>query len=200
MALPPQYRGVFTPQELSFSAENIKVQIVPRRAMNSIPLISGTIPQLRPPRRAEVPLWIAILLKQQRCANIVSPDWLSVDALKEKLDEETVPGAAFSALPFQWLEISEAILETASDDVEDADTVRRLLRDLREARQAKAREGLTGLNESHLQMDNLGWMEINEIRFVSRAMDQLRRIKAVKQDQEKASEDEMDASNGNDSD
>ncbi len=42
--------------------------------------------------------------------------------------------------------------------------MRRLLRDLREQRQAKARLGIEILDDRLLRMDNLGAMEINEIR------------------------------------
>ncbi len=54
---------------------------------------------------------------------------------------------------------------SASDDIVEPELTRRLLRDLREVRQAKARKGIETIGETHLQMDNLGMMEINEIRF-----------------------------------
>jgi len=100
----------------------------------------------------------------------------------------------FSALPFQWLEISSALLDrfesfrmncltiSASDDIIEPDLTRRLLRDIREVRQAKARKGIETVGDTHLQMDNLGTMEINEIRFLSLASDQLRHLNATKID------------------
>jgi GINS complex subunit 2 len=99
----------------------------------------------------------------------------------------------FVALPFQWLEISSVLLDrlctrekylmfSASDDIIEPDLTRRLLRDLREVRQAKARKGIETLGDTHLQMDNLGIMEINEIRFLSLALDQLRHLNAAKVD------------------
>ena len=57
--------------------------------------------------------------------------------------------------------------------------MRRLLRDIREVRQAKVRAGLEGMNESYLQMDGLGAMEVNEIRFLSYGMDWLRKMSAI---------------------
>jgi GINS complex subunit 2 len=112
--------------------------------------------------------------------------------LKEILDEEEQK-LEFAALPFQWLEISSALLDrlcflelcltfSASDDIVEPDLTRRLLRDLREVRQAKARKGIETLGDTHLQMDNLGIMEINEIRFLSLALDQLRHLNAAKVD------------------
>lgn len=80
------------------------------------------------------------------------------------------------------MEISKILLDVASDDLEQPDKLRSLLKDLREARQAKSREGLKHLYHSELsvysspppvivsttdpfvQLPNLSAMEINEIR------------------------------------
>ena len=42
------------------------------------------------------------------------------------------------------------ILDSASDDLENPDKIRTLLKDIREARQAKSREGITKLDHSEL--------------------------------------------------
>jgi GINS complex subunit 2 len=73
---------------------------------------------------------------------------------------------------------------SASDDIVEPDLTRRLLRDLREVRQAKARKGIETVGDTHLQMDNLGLMEISEIRFLNKASDQLRQLNAVRTDTE----------------
>ena len=62
---------------------------------------------------------------------------------------------------------------SASDDIVEPELTRRLLRDLREVRQAKARKGIEAIGDTHLQMDNLGLMEITEMRFLDQALDQL---------------------------
>lgn len=49
-------------------------------------------------------------------------------------------------------------------------------------RHAKARKGIETVGDTHLQMDNLGVMEINEIRFLGLASDQLRHLNAAKID------------------
>jgi len=64
----------------------------------------------------------------------------------------------------------------ASDDIVEPETTRRLLRDLRETRLAKARKGIDTIADTHVQMDNLGLMEINEIRFLGHAVDQIRNL------------------------
>lgn len=42
-----------------------------------------------PPQRTNLPLWLALLLKRQKRANILPPPWLHPDALSEILDLET---------------------------------------------------------------------------------------------------------------
>ena len=59
----------------------------------------------------EVPLWLGLLLKRQRRARIIPPDWMNYEVLQQLLDTEE-KGLPFVALPSQWLEISSLLLET----------------------------------------------------------------------------------------
>jgi hypothetical protein len=81
------------------------------------------------------------------------------------------------------------LIPSASDDIDEPDLTRRLLRDLRDVRLAKARKGMDAIGDTHVQMDNLGAMEINEIRFLSQAVDQLRHLHGEKPD----GEDDLDS-------
>ncbi len=65
---------------------------------------------MRPPQRVTVPLWLALLLRRQKRATVVPPDWLGVQELQRKLEQEQKE-QAFSALPFRWLETSDLILD-----------------------------------------------------------------------------------------
>lgn len=68
------------------------------------------------------------------------------------------------------------LLETAADDFEDPDTVRKLLRGLREVRMAKLREK-AGLLEAAggYNLNGVGGMELGEARsFVTGVIDGLR--------------------------
>lgn len=49
----------------------------------------GPIEPLIPPRRASLPLWLALLLKRQRRANIMPPPWLHPDSLSLILEVES---------------------------------------------------------------------------------------------------------------
>ncbi|KAH7916292.1 hypothetical protein BJ138DRAFT_1140013 [Hygrophoropsis aurantiaca] len=170
MALPQSLRSSVTPLELELIASEQLVEIVPLISMEKTAFISGAYGPLRPPNKSRIPLWMATNLKQKKKCQIVPPDWLSVDFLQDRLNQETSQ-QEFSNLPFRFTEIAKVILDVASDDVENADKVRSLLKDLREARQAKSRDGLQKLDHSELTLSNLCAMEINEIRpFFVQAM------------------------------
>ncbi|KAG5648869.1 hypothetical protein DXG03_000218 [Asterophora parasitica] len=123
----------------------------------------GAYGPLRPPNKAVIPIWMAVNLKSKKKCHIVAPPWLNVDFLQDRLNKETSE-AGFSDLPFRFAEVSKVLLDVASDDLENPDKLRSLLKDLREARQAKSRDGLKTLDHSELSLPNLCSMEINEIR------------------------------------
>lgn len=81
-----------------------------------------------------------------------------------------------NALPYHWMEMAHLLLSHASEDFEDADTVRRLIRDLREVRMAKLRKGIGVLDAgAGVQMNGVGAMEIAESRgLVGEVIDGLR--------------------------
>ncbi|KAJ4492093.1 Psf2-domain-containing protein [Lentinula edodes] len=163
MSLPQSLRTSITPPELEFIASQQLIEIIPLIAMEKTAFISGAFGPLQPPRRAKILLWMAINLKLKKKCHIVAPEWLSVEFLQSRLDEElSEPG--YSRLPFRYAEVSKVLLDVASDDIQNTDKIRSLLKDLREARQAKSREGLEELNRSELSLSNLSSMEINEIR------------------------------------
>ncbi|KAF7519507.1 hypothetical protein G7054_g13061 [Neopestalotiopsis clavispora] len=113
LPLPPG----LVPTEVAFLCEMELVTIVPRQRLESIPLLTvntpnqplhrcaaqnaqGATPVLRPPHRAEIPLWLALLLKKQKRANIVPPAWLHAASLAEIIHHETnVDPEAFSPPP-----------------------------------------------------------------------------------------------------
>lgn len=89
-----------THSEVAFLCEMELVTVVPRQRLESIPLLRGKTPALRPPHRADLPLWLALLLKKQRRANIVPPPWLHPASLAELIHRETkVDPEKFSAPP-----------------------------------------------------------------------------------------------------
>ncbi|KAL8334999.1 hypothetical protein RB594_004246 [Gaeumannomyces avenae] len=85
LPLPPG----LTASEAAFLCEMEMVTVVPRQRLDSINLLGGKTPTLRPPHRATLPLWLALLLKKQRRANIVPPAWLHPASLAQIIHHET---------------------------------------------------------------------------------------------------------------
>ncbi|PHH85214.1 hypothetical protein CDD83_750 [Cordyceps sp. RAO-2017] len=85
LPLPPG----LVPSEVAFLCEMELVTVLPRQRLESIPLLSGPTPALRPPHRSNLPLWLALLLKKQRRANIVPPPWLHPESLRDIVLHET---------------------------------------------------------------------------------------------------------------
>ena len=182
----------------------------------------GPTEPLNPPFAVPLPLWLALLLKRQRRANIQPPPWLNPADLEmvlivekgERTSEVFAPPPALpapnavsddsepylsletlelstpflkdsstsnarrDALPYHWLELGHLLLTHAPDDIEDADAVRRLIRDLREVRMSKLRKGFKVLGPGGgLKMNGVGGMEVAEVRgFVGSVVDGLRKI------------------------
>lgn len=182
MALPDAHLTTFQPSEIFFLCEDEEIEILSLRKLTDLQLVGLKTPKLEARRYAKVPLWLALLLKKQNRCKIVMPKWLHITNLKEIYEEETSARHKFSdRLPWHWLEMGHVLLDSAADDVEvgTPTELRAVLQDLREIRQAKARTGIKQLNESHIQMDNLGHMELNELRpFICGVMDHLRKVKS----------------------
>ncbi|KAF2490746.1 GINS complex, PSF2 component [Lophium mytilinum] len=219
MALP--LPAGLTPPEIAFLCEMELVTVIPRQRLEGLDLLGGRTPPLIPPQRANLPLWLALLLKRQRRANILPPPWLHPSALLTILELEHAgqsapprlppapPGslpisppflpsstaaAPRDALPYHWLELGEILLEAASDDFEDPDGVRRLMRDLREVRMASMRKGVGMFDaQGGFNMTGFGGMEVGEGRaFIGGVIDGLRKIGAARERSGDGDQDDQD--------
>ncbi|RMX56578.1 hypothetical protein pdam_00002393 [Pocillopora damicornis] len=66
------------PSEVEFLAEKEKISIQTNFSEDKIYLIGGDIGPFNASLPTEVPLWIAIFLKQRRKCRILPPDWMDV--------------------------------------------------------------------------------------------------------------------------
>ncbi|KAM0752907.1 Psf2-domain-containing protein [Meredithblackwellia eburnea MCA 4105] len=166
MSVSRQRRIGPTPADIEFRSLEDDIVILPTLSLPAIPSLDGPrmmYGPLKAMQRTEVPLWLALHLKKKRKCKIITPAWLTIPELEETLREELQQGG-FAALPRHYVEISKILLEVASNDMENPDKVRILLKDIREARQSKVREGLQAINSTHLAMPNLSQMELTELR------------------------------------
>lgn len=77
------------PSEIEFLAERTPVEIIPNfNHYGVIHLISGNVGPFRAGLPAVVPLWLGINLKRRNKCRILSPDWMDIDKLAEKKEEE----------------------------------------------------------------------------------------------------------------
>lgn len=220
MSLPKQLQDTFSPKELQFMVENEPIKIFPRittrerirknrdeltgsdsQRWKMITMDSTSLNNMVAMQSTTVTLWIALLLKQQSKCNIIAPEWLTVKSLDRAIQYEHANTRRFSPLPWNWLIISEILFKRAPDDFHDpVHELRSKIQDLREIRQLKVARGIRYMNESHLQLDNLSLLEINELRpFISGIMDKLREIHLASVgpgDEENMEEDDDEIFNG----
>lgn len=200
MSLPSHLQETFSPEEVQFVVENQKIKIFPRITTNRrrngrtgdasgddsnqwkmLTVDGSVLDNMVAMRSTEVALWLALLLKQQSKCNIIIPGWLTVKSLDAMLQFEKRNKDRFGTLPWDWQVLSEILFKQAADDFSDPiHELRNRIQDLKEIRQMKVLQGLKFMNESHLQLDNLGLMEINEMRpFIVDIMDKLREFHAA---------------------
>lgn len=112
----------------------------------------------------------------------------------------SVADAPGGRLPYHWLEMGEILLDAASDDLVEPDTIRRLMRDLREVRMAKIRAGVTELDAGVMSVRGVGAMEVGEGRaFIGGVVDGLRKIGASRE-QARREREEAEGDEGDDDD
>ncbi|RLN86707.1 hypothetical protein BBJ28_00020907, partial [Nothophytophthora sp. Chile5] len=149
--------------------------------------IGGDFGPFQPGITTQVPLWLAIMLKQLNKCRIIAPTWLSVDYLTARLEREKASDV-FEELPFHYLEIASLLFKKypavadlvqsvvresyAPEDLEQGEHLRSLLEDLQNVRQDKIRNGLSkiagdvqsGGTAYAIQMNNIAALEINSVR------------------------------------
>ncbi|KAI8480336.1 DNA replication complex GINS protein PSF2 [Branchiostoma belcheri] len=170
------------PSEVEFLAEKEMVHIVPNFSLDKIYLIGGDIGPFNPGLPVQIPLWMAINLKQRQKCRIQPPDWMDVEKLQEKKDEEEGSALFMPMLNKHYMEVAQLLLTHATDDIPRADEVRTLIKDIWDIRTAKLRSSVDKFvsdQESHAQLDDLSLMEINTMRqFLTQALDHMHQLRA----------------------
>lgn len=169
------------PAEVEFLAEKELVTIIPNFSHNKLYLISGDIGPFNPGLPLDVPLWLAVNLKQRQKCRIQPPEWMDVETLEAKKQEEKDSAVFESVMNPHFMEISKLLLTHAADDITNADEVHALIKDLWDIRAAKLRQSVDKFikaQASYAKLDNLSLMEINTIRpFLTQALDNMHTLK-----------------------
>ncbi|XP_020893309.1 DNA replication complex GINS protein PSF2 [Exaiptasia diaphana] len=169
------------PGEIEFLAEKEHVTILPNFTEKKIFLIGGDIGPFNASLPVDVPLWIAINLKQRKKCRIQAPDWMEIDKLKELKEEETKE-EYFIRMPSNfYMEIATLLLNCATDDIPHADEVRTLIKDIWDIRIAKLRKSIDLMISQqavHARLDDLTLMEINTVRLLlTKSLDHLHTLR-----------------------
>ncbi|XP_072014103.1 DNA replication complex GINS protein PSF2-like [Amphiura filiformis] len=165
------------PSEVEFLAEKETVTIIPNFSHNDIYLIGGDVGPFNAGMPVNVPLWMAINLKQRQKCRIQPPDWMDVEKLQEKKQEEVDSPIFQPTMNPHYMEVTKLLLSHATDDIPHADEVHTLVKDIWDLRVAKLRQSVDRFvkdQETYARLDNLSLMEINTIRpFLTPALDQM---------------------------
>ncbi|CAK4291419.1 unnamed protein product [Aphanomyces euteiches] len=179
---------------MEFMAEQEMITIVPYFELKEnngyLNGISGDFGPFHPSTPTQVPLWLAISLKQIQKCRILQPSWFTVAFLKERLEQETT-SELFEELPFHYLEIAMLLIKHASDDMDQVETIRLVLEDIQQVRQEKIRNGLvriaadvqTGGSAYAVQLNHVAAMEINSVRqFMTKSLAKFYELGAARSD------------------
>ncbi|KAK7806707.1 hypothetical protein U0070_005368 [Myodes glareolus] len=182
--------------EVEFLAEKELVTIIPNFSLDKIYLIGGDLGPFNPGLPVEVPLWLAINLKQRQKCRLLPPEWMDVgehpwgpggSGLYLDLPASSVPDQerkeeTFTPVPSpHYMEITKLLLNHASDNIPKADTIRTLIKDLWDTRMAKLRvsaDSFVRQQEAHAKLDNLTLMEINSSgAFLTQALNHMYKLR-----------------------
>ncbi|KAK3865181.1 hypothetical protein Pcinc_029193 [Petrolisthes cinctipes] len=166
--------------EIEFLAEKAPVTIVPNFTHDKLYLISGDVGPFTAGLPVEVPLWLGINLRQRGKCRLVAPEWMDVEKLTEKKEEEK-QSKVFTQMPCEhYLIVTQLLLSSAPEDIPNAQQIKTLVKDIWDLRISKLRSSVAEFIESegtHATLDRLTLLEINSVRpFLPHAFDQLHRL------------------------
>lgn len=166
--------------ESEFIAEKQLVKIVPNFNHQVIYLISGDVGPFRAGLPVQVPIWLAMSLKQRKKCRIIPPDWMTIEDLERVKQDETA-SRLFTKMPSEhYMVEAHLLLSVASDDIPQCDQIRTILKDIWDTRMSKLRASVDQIiktNAIHARLDHLTLMEINSVRpLLPDALDQLYRL------------------------
>ncbi|XP_021264676.1 DNA replication complex GINS protein PSF2 isoform X1 [Numida meleagris] len=144
-------------------------------------IFQGDLGPFNPGLPVEVPVWLAINLKQRQKCRLIPPEWMDVEKLEEIRDLERKEDT-FTPMPSPYyMELTKLLLNYASDNIPKADEIRTLVKDTWDTRMAKLRlsaDSFVRQQEAHAKLDNLTLMEINTIgTFLTQALDHMYKLR-----------------------
>ncbi|CAD8155465.1 unnamed protein product [Paramecium octaurelia] len=142
------------------------INIQPNFDLDKLQFISGYFGPFKINQIVEVPLWVAIELKKKNKCRVIPPEWLSIERLQQKLDEETINESELARMEQYYFEISSIMFSYCRDDIKDDDKIKLLLEDIKTRRESKIQkkiEEFIARGSEALKINNLNQHERNKI-------------------------------------
>ena len=97
------------PEENEFYAENEIVTIIPKFQTEKLYFASGTFGPFKPPKPAQVPLWLANYLRKLNKCEVQVPIWLDLEVLQTIISFEKNNDRFSSELPYYYYEMATSL-------------------------------------------------------------------------------------------
>ena len=130
----------WTPAENEFFAENTSIEISPSFKGDKFVFACGSYGPFRPSRPTNVPLWLAVYLKQRNKCDILVPNWLDIEFLKRVKEEErseALKDTFSEVIPYYYYEVGQLLLTECKSDFAQPQQVMSVLEDIKEIRKEK---------------------------------------------------------------
>ena len=116
------------PAEIEFLAESDTVRIVPNFTSDTLYLLQGDFGPFKAGLPLDVPLWVAINLRQRQKCRILQPDWMELEILEEAKEKEK-EDSLFTELPSPNIFVAtNLIFDVATPDIGKADEIKTLIK------------------------------------------------------------------------
>jgi GINS complex subunit 2 len=163
--------GLINSAENEFLSEQTMIDIVPNIDLPKLQFVSGIFGPLDSGMPCTVPLWLAITLRKRGKCMVITPDWMTIQSLEQRLAYERSENT-LSDLPYHYMEIAQLLLTTAREEITTPDRVAVLLQDIQNIRMDRIKMGISNVaNEitnnksvTFAALNNVSAMEILTIK------------------------------------
>lgn len=153
--------------EVEFLGEHETITVLPNFKEQKMFFLTGDFGPFTPGLPVDVPLWLALTLKQQNKCKIHPPSWLDVENLSETKENESNSDVFTKPPSMHYIGVASMLLKAAPEQIPQADEVRALIKDIWDIRLAKLHKSMNQMilvQEPHAQIDNITVAEMNQVR------------------------------------
>uniref|UniRef100_A0A7S1R3D5 DNA replication complex GINS protein PSF2 N-terminal domain-containing protein n=1 Tax=Neobodo designis TaxID=312471 RepID=A0A7S1R3D5_NEODS len=142
-------------QRNGFASQETLVPIVPKFNMDRLDFIGEAYGPFYPNYPAQVPLWLALYLRETNACNITPPIELTVEFLEDQLKKESESEEGYDAISTDFFDVARQLLRFAAADIPDATEVHRLVDELESCRANKINRSIGFLTRTQFPPEAL---------------------------------------------